>query len=317
MPFENLLQVVANCDNFPYERNRQSTEKIHQFVPFRLGLHVIGHVLPEVVAALKEYSAALSPSPFELSDQAYISFSSWVDSFDKRTGVVKKVMDEWREQRKFKALAGWRNEIYPVYGDFSRKDNVAFVMERAATPLLGVSTFGVQLNGYVREQDGSIKLWVARRVLTKPTWSGMLDSCAAGGITYKYSTKETIVKECDEEAYIPSEIAQNAYNVGVISYYIYTSSGLQPETVYVYDLQLPSDFMPTPRDGEVECFYLWSLEKVMETLLNGEWKPNCALVAIDFMMRNGMITADSEPDYIDISYRLHRRLEFPGPRKYA
>jgi hypothetical protein len=39
------------------------------------------------------------------------------------------------------------------------------------------------------------------------------------------------------------------------------------------------------------------------------------LVAIDFMVRHGFITADNDPDYIDLSYHLHRKLPFPGPKK--
>ncbi|KAF7725718.1 hypothetical protein EC973_009436 [Apophysomyces ossiformis] len=230
MPFNNLLEVVADCDKFPYERDSRSSEAIHNYIPFVLGPHVIGHVLPEVAIALQEYSNTLSPSPFEFIDKSEIRFAGWVDSFEQRTEVVERLMNEWRQQKKFKSLQGWRNELYPVYGDLSRQDNVAFVMERAATPLLGVSTFGVHLNCYVRDSDGSIKLWVARRALTKPTWPGILDNCVAGGITYTYSVKDTVIKECDEEASIPAEIAQNAYNTGVISYYTYTANGLQPET---------------------------------------------------------------------------------------
>ena len=74
---------------------------------------------------------------------------------------------------------GWRNEIFPVYGDASRTDNVAFVIERAGTPLFGISQFGAHLNCYVREADGSIKIWVARRSLTKQTWPGLLDNCVS------------------------------------------------------------------------------------------------------------------------------------------
>ena len=52
----------------------------------------------------------------------------------------------------------------------------------------------------------------------------------AGGISYEYSTKATVVKECDEEASIPTPIAETATNVGMISYYTFTEYGLQPET---------------------------------------------------------------------------------------
>lgn len=76
-------------------------------------------------------------------------------------------------------IKGWRNELYPVYGDPSRTDNIAFVMERAATPLLGISTFGVHVNAYTRDQEHGLRMWVARRALTKQTWPGLLDNCAS------------------------------------------------------------------------------------------------------------------------------------------
>lgn len=73
---------------------------------------------------------------------------------------------------------GWRDELYPVYGDDSRADNIAFVMERAATPLFGIPTFGVHVNGFSRDAStGEKKMWVARRALTKQTWPGVLDNC--------------------------------------------------------------------------------------------------------------------------------------------
>ncbi|KAI9019411.1 NUDIX hydrolase domain-like protein [Phycomyces nitens] len=313
MPFSNLLEVIKNVDKFPYQRDSLSTEAIHNYTPLCYESRTIGNILPDVMAQLRIYNSAQSVPPFVIGD--IVTFAPWVDSVEKRTKVVKTMMDTWRENKTFAALAGWRNELYPVYGNSASDDNIAFVMERAASPLFGISTFGVHLNAYVTEKDGSRKMWVARRALTKPTWPGVLDNCVAGGIAYSYSTKETIVKECDEEASIPKDIAQKAASVGCVSYYTYTNAGLQPETQYVFDLELPSGTVPKPQDGEVECFYLWTLEKVKETILNKEWKPNCALVAIDFMIRHGLITADNEPDYIDISYRTHRNLGFPNPSK--
>ncbi|CDH59826.1 thiamin pyrophosphokinase-related protein [Lichtheimia corymbifera JMRC:FSU:9682] len=308
--FNSFLQVVQHGDKYPYG----SLEHFELGIPIPIVLfdRVIGNVLPDLFPRLKSYNDACSPAPFIISNNR-IEFQPWVDSFEKRTEVIKTMMDSWRPH--VKALAGWRNELYPVYGDPSRTDNIAFVMERAATPLLGISTFGVHVNAYTRDQEHGLRMWVARRALTKQTWPGLLDNCVAGGISYEYSTKATVVKECDEEASIPTSIAETATNVGMISYYTYTEYGLQPETQYIFDLCLHNDFTPTPKDGEVDCFYLWDMDQVKKTILNGEWKPNCALVAIDFMIRHGIITADNEPNFIDISTRLHRRLEFPNPQK--
>ena len=46
------------------------------------------------------------------------------------------------------------------------------------------------------------------------------------------------------------------------SYCHETVDGILPETEFVYDLELPDDFIPVPRDGEVSQFYLWNIEKV-------------------------------------------------------
>ena len=86
---------------------------------------------------------------------------------------------------------------------------------------------------------------------------------------------------------------------------------MQPEVQYVYDLELPEDTVPKPGDDEVEEFYLWSVEEVQEAMRKGEFKPNCALVVLDFLIRHGILTTESERDYIEIVSRLHRKLEFP------
>ena len=46
------------------------------------------------------------------------------------------------------------------------------------------------------------------------------------------------------------------------SYCYEAEDGIEPETEFMFDLQLPSDFVPTPSDGEVSDYYLWNIEKV-------------------------------------------------------
>ncbi|KAG1052144.1 hypothetical protein G6F55_006336 [Rhizopus delemar] len=303
MVHKSLLEAVQCCDKYPYTSSGTS-------IPFQYQNTVLGHILPDVFSALSTYNTAITPSPFVIQPDS-VQFASWVDSFEKRTEVFKALTDHWRATKMFAALAGWRDELYPVYG----QNEIVFVIERAASPLFGVATFGVHLNAYVVDEQGSTLVWVARRAKTKQTWPGLLDNCVAGGISYQYKIKDTVVKECDEEASIPYELASKVRSANAITYYTYSQHGLQPETQYIFDLELPRDFVPTPRDGEVDCFYLWPLDKIKETILNEEWKPNCAAVMIEFMQRHGFITPDDERDYIQISYHLHRKLEFPTPHK--
>lgn len=51
---------------------------------------------------------------------------------------------------------------------------------------------------------------------------------------------------------------------------------------------------------QVEEFMLWDLERVAGVISGSqEYKPNCCLVIIDFLVRHGYITPE-EPGYLDL-----------------
>jgi hypothetical protein len=78
--------------------------------------------------------------------------------------------------------------------------------------------------------------------------------------------------------------------------------------MYCYDLDLPPGFEPRCQDGEVQAFYLWPVRRVLETVRDGsEFKLNCNLVIIDFLVRHGYIDQDA-PDYLDIIQGLRSAL---------
>lgn len=47
-------------------------------------------------------------------------------------------------------------------------------------------------------------------------------------------------------------------------------------------------------------------------MARGEFKPNCAMVLLDFFLRREMLDGD-EGEREEVRERLHRVLEFPGP----
>ena len=80
---------------------------------------------------------------------------------------------------------------------------------------------------------------------------------------------------------------------------------MRNDVLFVYDLELPGDFRPQNTDGEIDDFYLWPLDRVTETVRDGdEFKFNCALVVIDFLIRHGHIGPE-EPDYMALIDGLH------------
>ncbi|XP_067832263.1 uncharacterized protein [Heptranchias perlo] len=263
----------------------------------------VGLVLPRVIPHLTRY-----PEIFQVTDreQGRVELSSRLSSYEQRSCAIQRVLEEWRDQRLFDCLSGWRDEKYDVMARFS--DDPLLNMERSATSLFGVRRYGVHVNGYVRGGDGGMAMWIGRRTHTKQTYPGMLDNLAAGGLSAGMGVKETLVKECAEEACIPESIAATARPVGTISYTYEDERGVFPECQFVYDLEVPADFVPEVGDGEVLEFYLWPLEQVKEAIAGSEFKPNCAMVILDFLIRHGILHADNERHYHQFIEGLHRAL---------
>lgn len=234
---------------------------------------------------------------------------------EQRSDLIAKTLSATVKRGSFEILNGWRNEMYPVYAPGGE---LLFEMERCASPLFGIVTYGVHATCYVEDEKG-LRLWIPRRARTKQTYPGMLDNTVAGGMSTGEKPFECAVREAMEEASLPEEIVKaNAIPSGCVSYFYVRdpraggeSELLQPEVEYIYDIRLDPSVIPKPGDSEVEDFGLLTVEETKQALANGEFKPNCAMVLIDFFLRHGFLTPENEPDYLEIITRLHRRLEFP------
>jgi hypothetical protein len=82
-----------------------------------------------------------------------------------------------------------------------------------------------------------------------------------------------------------------------------------PEVQFVYDLCAGEEMVPVSGDGEVEEFVLVDMGELRERLERGEFRPASACVMIDFMVRHGVLTAENEDDYEEITQRLHRFID--------
>ena len=105
------------------------------------------------------------------------------------------------------------------------------------------------------------------------------------------------------------ELAARARPVGVVSYNRVAPRGLRRDLLYCYDLELPPDFVPVNTDGEVESFMLLPLQEVADIVHDtDEFKLNCNLVVIDFLVRHGWIDPGS-PAYVDLVLGLRATLD--------
>lgn len=255
-----------------------------------------------------------------------VALFTQAETEEERTRFVSKLTAYWRENRTFRILKGWRNEMWPIYG---RNGKLLFSMERAAVGLLGATRYGVHMTAFLRRHDGASKydfrIWVPKRSRTKQSWPGMKDNTVAGGLMTDEDPFECIVREADEEASVPEDVMRRkAKEVGTITYIYYTderSGGergyVYPECQWIYDLELPADgsVVPVPNDGEVESFSLCTVEEIQEQLAHGMWKPNSAVVMLDFFQRHEICTPENDPHYHDLLERAHRYISFPGPHQ--
>lgn len=270
------------------------------------GIH-LGQVTPDTAELLTSVQPNGKPV-FEYKNndkEKFLTLSKAAgDTCESRTAAVEKVMLDLRDQGK---VTGWRDEHYPISHGFYEEP--VFSMERAAVPLVGAMEYGVHINGLVKQEDGSTKMWIARRAADKSKYPGMLDHVVAGGQPVGMGLLDNVVKECMEEAGIPEDMTRaGIQEAGAISYrsHVKSKDAITRAVLFCYDLELPASFQPVPSDGEVEEFFLWTMDEVKASMSRDfpdPIKPNCYPVFVDYLLRTGHISGDT-PGYLDVLREL-------------
>ncbi|KAI0898679.1 NUDIX hydrolase domain-like protein [Annulohypoxylon nitens] len=318
------LDIMKEADAFPYEDKEPIAYGVLQKTLYTLVWkdgQQLGLMLDSVLKTLLDTPEEIR-GPIIVDEEKRTVRAFELPTREERTARVAGLMKYWREKETFEILRGWRNELWPVYGS---DDEVLYDVERAGTGLLGIMRYGVHMTAYVKDETAShgMKILVAKRAANKSTYPNMLDNSVAGGLMTGEDPFECIIREADEEAGIPEELMkERAKFMGMVTYIYITderaggeAGQIYPETQWVYDIEFPEDFKPVAKDGEVAAFWLWSVDEVREKLAQGQFKPNCALILVDFFLRHGIIIPENEPDYEEIVRRLHRKLPFPGPHQ--
>ena len=200
----------------------------------------------------------------------------------------------------------WRNETFDVAPRWGAPP--VFRLDRGAVPFFGTRAYGVHLNGYRREGD-SLSLWIGRRAPDKRVAPDKLDNLVAGGVGNGHGLDETLLKEGEEEASIPTSITKRAVPAGTVSYRMETKLGIRDDVLFVYDLEMPADFVPQNRDGEIVHFELMPASAVLDRVRStDDFKFNVNLVILDFALRHGLLRPD-DPEYLDVATGLYRPLD--------
>lgn len=297
----SFLDRIAACTRHDPSRYR----------PFVLDGELLGRVRDDFAAALLEHDEVFVPAlGTALADAApsrpppadlppALSLHPALIDPSLRSAAVDVVIRDLADR----GLVQWLgSELYPVVT--RHRATPAFLLERSALPTLGARAFGVHMHGVVARPDGA-HLWIARRARGKTTYPGKLDNMVAGGQPHGLGVRENLIKECGEEAGIPPELAARATATGALAYTLDTDRGLRRDTLFLFELELPEDFVPRPVDGEVESFELWPVAEVAARVRDSDdFKFNCNLVVIDYLLRHGWLGPD-DPDYHALVAGLH------------
>lgn len=312
---QDILYRVRDVNYLPDEVRTSLLE-------FRVDGVAIGKVRPGIAKLLCNSSPANSEPVFQLetndddddddtkTKQPFLTLNDKVagKTLESRSQAVARVTEQLRQDG---IVKGWRDELYPIGTTFY--DPPLFLMERAAVSLLGAIEYGVHINGLVRPDvdGGETKMWMARRSATKSKYPGMLDHIVAGGQPAGMSLMDNVIKECLEEANIPESITRAGIRpAGAISYEAYLSNKdtVTRAVLFNFDLYLPPDFEPTPVDGEVQEFFLWTMKEVLQSMAKDypdPIKPNCYSVIIDYLIREqGHLVSPDIPGYLDVVREL-------------
>lgn len=266
------------------------------FLPWTIEQQVVGWLRPAFAEQLRAF-----PDVFE-HHRGRVALDSALRDFATRSAALADVTTSLAGGE---AIPVCLQEPYPVTA--GQRDAALCVVDRGAAAAFGVRSFGQHLNGFVRRSDG-IHMWLGRRARDRLLFPGALDNLVAGGLPHGLTMQQNLVKECWEEASVPEALARAAVAVGAISYNRVTRRGFRPDVLYCYDMELPDDFVPRNTDGEVEDFMLLPLHEVAAIVHDtDDFKLNCNLVVIDFLIRHGWLEPDA-PGYLALVQGLRRPL---------
>lgn len=284
----SFLEKVKLCNRWRPARLR----------PFTIDGTQVGWLTPERVEVLKAFADTFVPA------HGGIAFHRRHASAKARTAAFKALVPALIASGSFRSP---RKELYAVKNRWSEREY--FRIDRAYAAAFGVRAYGVHVNGFVRKKDG-LHLWIGRRADDVMIEPGKLDNMVAGGQPAGLSLIRNVIKECAEEAGIGERRARTAAPTGVITYACARDDGVRADTLFCYDLEMPRRERPKPSE-EIAAYELVPVKEALRLVrATDRFKFNVNLVIIDFAIRHGILTPESERNFEEIVRGLHT---YPQP----
>ncbi len=234
--------------------------------------------------------AQIAPASFVV-DAAAVGFAPRLRNSNARSAAIAEVALTLRAEG---ALPGWRDELYSVAPAFGTASHVRARARRCA--LVRRTHLRCPRQWPLPACRPSADVACA----SQPGESGrpgLLDNLVGGGIAAGMDIAGTVVKEAFEEAGIAADLARRTAPTGAIHVKRALADGLQRETLYVHDLDLPADFVPANQDGEAVAHRLVDFADAARIIAQSqgpdEMTVDASLVVLDCLLRKGTVAADS------------------------
>jgi len=305
-PHYTNLQLVNRVDLWPYSTDDLTTYKKHMQAYYYFFIEgyekPFGYMHNSIVAQM------IWPEYWNVDHEQRFVTLTGAGNFAKRTELVQDTLRHCHESKQVPILKKLANELSPVY--YATGEHV-LDMDAYGEDVFGNINFSVHMIAWVVTKDGPM-YWVPRRAMTRRSFPGMLDNTVGGGLVSGERPIDGIVRECQEEISLdPAYTRANIKSCGTISYHLCVTDtnepGCQPQVQYLYEIELGQDIVPRIGDGEVGELHLKTLDQVREAMRQGEFKLNCNMTWLAFLIRHGYLNSENEPDIVQICSRLHRK----------
>ncbi|KAL7936106.1 hypothetical protein V8C35DRAFT_249655 [Trichoderma chlorosporum] len=320
----SFYDVIRRCNKF----EEAKSEHMWEFVILDNSVPV-GYMLPEHVAEMRWEGTSfnvsksnrkihLDPAVQPGDDFVEICRREFIALCEKNIDNLNGCFRKWLRKR---------SDFHPIRGLDAKLTGL--VIPAPARGIFGIVTTGVHMNMFT-VSNGRIHVWVSRRS-QNVTYARKLDQLVAGAMDPVDNMEPlmTLKREAMEEAGLAVDTATgmvtwNSCHVGkvtaesMISFYDQKDhiagseeGHVEPGIRYTYDLEVDPDFVPYPQEPEsIDGFILKPVEEVKRDLKNAEWKPNCGLVMLDFLLRKGEIREGDDENFGLLRRGLGRTLPF-------
>jgi 8-oxo-dGTP pyrophosphatase MutT (NUDIX family) len=238
--------------------------------------HIVGHLQDDFFAFIKQSLQANPIAGIHLEPQRLLIHERSPALLSQTWGALAKRMREGG------FIPGWRNEAFAF---LDQQGHALFQLERAAFRTFGLKSMASHMNGFTEDRQ----IWLGRRSEIKQIDPGKLDNLSAGGISADETPWVCARRELWEEAGIPQAIAAGIQPAGRMEMRRPTPPlGFHVESLFIYDLLIPSNLLPTNQDGEVAGFIAVSYGEAAARILADEFTADAALVTADFILRRSV-----------------------------